>query len=94
MKLYHFGLIFAVIAIGFFVTMQTRFVIKQSYAEREKTEYDVLVAAVGAAADTVFSGGKSIVTQERLSCGEEDFFQTLAVLQEGATDRAAWGTGR
>lgn len=94
MKLYHFGLIFAVVAIGFIVTMQTRFVIKQSYVEREKTEYDVLVAAVDAMVDVVFAGGKTIVTEERLFYGEEVFFQTMAVLQEGDTDRAAWEAKR
>ena len=87
--MYHFGLIFAVAAIGFFVTMQTRFVIKQSYVEREKTEYDVLVAAVDAMVDVVFAGGENVVTEERLFYGEEVFFQTMAVLQEGATDREA-----
>lgn len=87
--MYHFGLIFAVVAIGFIVTMQTRFVIRQSNTEREKTEYDVLVAAADAMVDVVFAGGKTIVTEERLSYGEEVFFQTMAVLQEGATDREA-----
>lgn len=94
MKLYHFGLIFAVIAMGFFVTMQTRLVIKQSYVEREKAEYDVLVASVDAAADVMFAGGKNTVTRERLSYGEEVFFQTMTVLQEGATDRGAWEAKR
>ncbi len=94
MKLYHFGLIFAVIAIGFLVTMQVRFVGKQSLVEREKTEYDVLVAAVDATVDAVFAGGENTVTEERLFYGEKVFFQTMAVLQEGATDRGAWEAKR
>lgn len=94
MKLFHFGLFFAVIALGFYVTFQAEFVTKLSYVEREKTEYDVLVASVDAAVDAIFAGGRKNVTKERLSYGEEVFFQTMAVLRDGVADRATWEAKR
>lgn len=90
MKLHHFSLVFAVIAIGFFVTTQTVLVTKMQREGRKKTEYDCLVSAVGATVEEVFYGMDNRVSQETLRQAEEVFFQTLSVLRDGTADRAAW----
>lgn len=90
MKMHHFALFFILIAGGFFVTAQTLQVTKMQRESIKKTEYDCLVAAVNATVETVFSGTDNIVTKEELDRAEEVFFQTLSVVRDGATDRAAW----
>ncbi len=90
MKLYHFTLFFCVIAIGFVITAQTRLVRKMQEESLKRTEYDCLVAAVNAAVDVVFTGKESTVTATGLLQAEETFFQTMAVLHEGTTDKATW----
>ncbi len=88
MKLYHFGLIFIVIAAGFLVTAQIRSVTAMKEEEIRRTEYDCLVAAVNAAAGAVFSGEDSRVAASGLQQAEEIFFQTLSVLHDGTPDAA------
>lgn len=93
MKLYHFGLIFIVIATGFLVTAQICSVTSIKEEEIRRTEYDCLVAAVNAAAGVAFSGGENRVTASGLQQAEEVFFQTLSVLHGGTPDaeeRAVW----
>lgn len=90
MRLYHFGIVFAILALGFFVSVQIRLITKLQQEEWEKTEYDVLVAAVNASAEEVFYGTEPVVTKTELDRAEEVFFQTLAVLFCGKTDRASW----
>lgn len=88
MKLYHFGLIFIVIATGFLVTAQLRSVTSMKEEEIRRTEYDCLVAAVNAAAGVVFSGEDNRVKASGLQQAEEVFFQTLSVLHDGTPDAA------
>ncbi len=88
MKLYHFGLIFIVIATGFLVTAQIRSVTAMKEEEIRRTEYDCLVAAVNAAAGVVFSGGENRATASGLQQAAEVFFQTLSVLHDGTPDAA------
>ena len=90
MKSYHFALAFCVIAIGFMVSAQTILVKRMREEHIKRTEYDCLVAAVDATVDVVFTGRGDTVTEARLLQAEEVFFQTLAVLHEGITDRATW----
>lgn len=90
MKLHHFSMLFAVIAIGFFVTAQTALVTKMQREGRKKTEYDCLVSAVDATVETVFHGMDNTVSPVTLRQAEEVFFQTLSVLRAGTADRAAW----
>jgi len=90
MKLHHFALFFAVIAVGFFVTAQIKLVEELQEESREKTEYDCLVAAVNAAVETVFTGADIRVTKTNLIQAEEAFFQTLAVLRMGSTETHVW----
>ncbi len=92
MKLYHFALFFVVIATGFFVSAQTVLVSKMQNESLKKTESDCLVAAVNAAVEVAFSGGENTVTAANLAQAEEVFFQTLAVLHEGMTDKVIWET--
>ena len=94
MKLHHFTLCFAVVAIGFFLTAQIRLVTKLQKERTEKMEYDCLVAAVNAAVETAFGDGESSVTKAGLAQTEEVFFHTLGVLQEGKTDSATWQAWR
>lgn len=89
MKLYHFALFFILIATGFLVTAQVETVAKLSGQRKERTEYDCLVAAVDAVVDVAFYGEGNVVTEEGLKQAEDVFFQTLAVLHEGSTDRSA-----
>lgn len=90
MKLYHFALVFFVIVMGFVVTAQIVLVRKMQKESTKRTEYDCLVSAVNAAVDVVFQGNDNTVTEAGLIQAEEVFFQTLAVLHEGATDKIAW----
>lgn len=95
MKLYHFGLIFTVIAAGFLVTAQICSVTAMKEEEIRRTEYDCLVAAVNAAVSAAFTGEESVVTVSGLQQAEEAFFQTLSVLHDGIPDqagRSAWQT--
>lgn len=88
MKFYHFGLIFAVIAAGFFVTAQTRLVSSMQQEEIRRNEYDSLVAAVNAAVEVAFIEAENVVTEGKLQQVSEVFFQTLSVLHGGGTDAA------
>ncbi len=88
MKIYHFGLIFIVIAAGFLVTDQIRSVAAMKEEEIRRTEYDCLVAAVNAAISVVFTGEDSIATASGLQQAEEAFLQTLSVLHDGMADAA------
>ncbi len=91
MKFYHFGLVFAIIAAGCFVTIQLR---QLSVTEREKlrrNEYDCLVAAVEAAVEAAFTGEENEVSEENLKQTEEVFFQTLSVLHGGTPDGVQGG---
>ena len=90
MKLHHFALFFAVIAIGFFVTAQIGIVTKLQEESRKKTEYDCLVAAVDATVEVVFDGRDNHVTESGLMLAEEVFFQTLAVLHDGSAEKKTW----
>lgn len=90
MKLHHFALFFILIAVSFFVTAQVLLVTKMQRVSVKKTEYDCLVAAVNATVEAVFSKADNTVTKADLALAEEVFFQTLAVLREGITDKAAW----
>lgn len=89
MKLYHFGILFAIIATGFFMTAQMSFLTKLQQEEWEKMQYDVLVAAINASAEEAFQGAEPVVTETGLNRVEKVFFQTLAVLFCGKTDRAS-----
>lgn len=88
MKWYHFGLVFAVIAMGFFVMMQVRLVNSMQREELQRQEYDALVAAVNGAAEVAFGWTEETVNEEALQAVEEVFFQTLAVLHGGTPDAA------
>lgn len=93
MKLYHFGLIFAVIFIGFSVTAQIRSLAAMKEEEIRRTEYDCLVAAVDAAMSAVFTGEENIASRSGLQQAEEVFFQMLSILHDGTPDaagRSAW----
>lgn len=93
MRLYHFGLIFTVIAVCFLVTAQISSVTAMKEEEIRRTEYDCLVAAVNAAVSAAFTGEESVVTVSGLQQAEEAFFQTLSVLHDGIPDQAgrrAW----
>lgn len=90
MKLYHFGLLFFMVVFSFFVTFQVHSILKLQQLEREKTEYDVLVASVNAMTEVLFVNGRGVVSPEALNYGAEVFFQTMAVLQDGITDRTTW----
>ncbi len=89
MKLHHFALFFAVIAVGFGVTAQILLVSRMQREGIKRTDYDCLVAAVNAAAEVAFTGTENKVTEAGIMLAEEVFFQTLAVLRTGAADRAA-----
>jgi len=93
MKFYHFALIFAVIACGFFVMTQIQAVSTMQQEEIRKNEYDSLVAAVNAAVEEAFVGVENTVTKGKLEQVSEVFFQTLTVLHGGTPNRAeciAW----
>lgn len=83
MKLYHFGLIFIVIAAGFLVTAQIRSVTAMKEEELRRTEYDCLVAAVNAAAGAVFSGEDSRVKASGLQQAEEIFSRPFQCCMTG-----------
>ena len=88
--MHHFSLLFAIVAIGFFVTAQTRLITKMHREGTKKTEYACLVAAVDATVEAVFTGPDNRVSPEGLKQAEEVFFQTLSVMRDGTADRAAW----
>ena len=92
MKSHHFALLFIIVAIGFLVTAQAQLVVKMQNESIKKKEYDCLVSAVNASLDAAFTGAESIVTAEGLKQVEEVFFQSLAILHEGITDKVAWET--
>lgn len=89
MKLYHYALFFALVCVGFFMTAHIALRTKMLEESNRKTEYDCLVAAVDAVADTVFSRGVHSVRQADLARAEEVFFQTLEVLWYGTVDRTS-----
>lgn len=88
MKLYHFGLIFTVICVGFLVTAQIRSLTAMKEEEIRRAEYDCLVSAVDAAMSAVFTGEESIASRSGLQQAEEVFFQMLSVLHDGTPDAA------
>lgn len=93
MKFYHFGLIFAIIAVGIIVTAQIHLVTTMKEEEIRRTEYDSLVSAVNAAVEAAFEGAENKVTAGSLQQAAEAFFQTLSVLHDGMPDaagRAKW----
>lgn len=90
MKLYHFALLFLLIAGGMFVTAQVRLVEKMQKETARRTEYGCLVAAVNAVTEEVFDSETKQVSQSGLRQAELLFFQTLGVLHDGTTDVTAW----
>lgn len=90
MKLHHFALVFLVILCGFFLMSRIHLLSEMKDEEERKTSYECLVCAVNSAAEVVFSGDENNVTEAGLRLAEEVFFQTLAVLWDGSTDKATW----
>ena len=90
MKLHHFALFFLLVAVSFFLSAQVLLVTKMQRVSMKETEYDCLVAAVNATVEATFHKADSTVTKADLNLTEEVFFQTLAVLREGVTDKATW----
>ncbi len=90
MKLHHFALFFFVIASGFIVTAQIVLTVRMQRESTDRIEYDCLVAAINATVEEVFTSSGNIVTEVELARAEEVFFQTLAVVRDGATDPASW----
>ena len=94
MKWYHFGLIFLVIAVPFFLRAQIRLIIKMKEETERRMEYDCLMAAVNAAVEVAFTGAENKVTEAGLLQTEEVFFQTLSVLHDGIADEAGMAAFR
>lgn len=94
MKFYHFGLAFAIIAAGFFVMAQTRWITTLQREELQRNEYDCLVAAVNGAVEAVFTGTENTVTKDDLKRASEVFFQTLSVLHGGMPNEAEYTAWR
>ncbi|MBQ9767626.1 MAG: hypothetical protein IJW37_05955, partial [Lachnospiraceae bacterium] len=88
MKFYHFGLIFAIIAMGFIVMAQMRLITSVQREELQRNEYDCLVAAVNGAVEAAFTGTGNIVATGDLNRASEAFFQTLSVLHGGVPNEA------
>ena len=94
MKFYHFGLAFALIATGFFVMAQTRWVTTLQREELQRNEYDCLVTAVNGAVEVAFTGTENTVAKDGLNRVSEVFFQTLSVLHGGMPNEAEYAAWR
>lgn len=87
MKLYHFALVFAVIACGSMVAIQVSLLNERNKAELRQTERDCLVSAADDMAEELFTGNKE-VSMAKVSQAGEIFFQSLSLCRNGAADMA------
>lgn len=93
MKWYHYGLVFILIFSAFFLIEASEELKLVESEINQKTNYDCLVAAVHAAAQTAFieeelQNSELQCSDEALSEVSDVFFQTLSVLHSCATDEA------
>lgn len=86
MKLYHFALLFAVIACGSFVVIQVALLNERKKEELRQTERDCLAFAADDMAKDLFAGANEEVSMQEVNEAGEVFFQSLALCRNGAAD--------